>query len=280
MKRNIHTLLIDCNDAKGLIYKITDTAYRYGLNIVLNREFVDHETAYFFMRTVLEGSFDQQSFLQDLKTQLPENANIRLSSDQKKKIVVLATKEHHVLGDLLIRHEFDEINAEIQTVISNHEILQPLVQKFELPFHFVSHLGVEREEHEENILKLLAQYNPDYLVLAKYMRILNPSFVEHYANRIVNIHHSFLPAFVGAKPYRQAYERGVKIIGATAHFVNNDLDEGPIITQSTGRVNHTYSAEKMARVGKEIESRVLAEALQLVLEDKVFIHGNKTVILD
>ena len=280
MTRNTHTLLIDCNDAKGLIYKITDTAYRYGLNIVLNREFVDHSTSYFFMRTVLEGDFDHQKFLHDLKAQLPENANIRLSSNQKKKIVVLATKEHHVLGDLLIRHEFDEINAEIKAVISNHEILEPLVQKFDLPFHFVPHEGVNREEHEKHISEVLDHYHPDYLVLAKYMRVLNPVFVGQYANRIVNIHHSFLPAFVGAKPYQQAYERGVKIIGATAHFVNNDLDEGPIITQSTGSVNHTYSADKMAHVGKEIESRVLAEALQLVLEDKVFIHGNKTVVLD
>ena len=275
-----YSLLIDCEDAKGLVYKITDLIYRYGLNITLNREFVDNETNHFFMRTIVDGDLNKDKILEDLSQILPKNANIRIASDNKKNVVLLATKEHHVLGDLLIRNEFGEINANILGVISNHELLEPLVQKFNIPFHFISHKGVNREEHEQLITQHINEYSPDYLVLAKYMRILNPSFIAPYTNRIINIHHSFLPAFVGAKPYHQAYERGVKIIGATAHFVNEDLDEGPIITQSTGRINHSHNAETMALMGKEIESRVLSEALNLVLEDKVFIHGNKTVILD
>ncbi len=280
MSTKQHTLLIDCEDAKGLVYKITDLVYRYGLNIILNREFVDHETNHFFMRTIVDGDLNEEDMLKDLDILLPKNANVRITSDKKKNVVILATKEHHVLGDLLIRHEFGEINANILGVISNHQVLEPLVQKFDVPFHFISHEGHSREEHEELVTAQIQEYSPDYLILAKYMRILNPSFIAPMRNRIINIHHSFLPAFVGAKPYHQAYARGVKIIGATAHFVNEDLDEGPIITQSTGRVNHSHNAERMALMGKEIESRVLSEAINLVLDDKVFIYGNRTVILD
>jgi len=279
MNKN-YTILIDCEDDKGLVFKITDLIYRHGLNITSNREFVDHESRHFFMRTVVIGQLNTTEIKHELSQILPKNARIQVSSSQKKKVVLLATKEHHVLGDLLIRHEFDEINAEILGVISNHEILEPLVQKFNLPFHYVPHQGIDRDEHENKILKIIAEYSPDFLVLAKYMRILNPEFVTPYENRIINIHHSFLPAFIGAKPYKQAYDRGVKIIGATAHFVNTALDEGPIITQSTGRVDHTHNEKQMAQLGKEIESRVLSEALQLVFEDKVFIKGNKTVILN
>ncbi len=280
MSTKQHTLLIDCEDAKGLVYKITDLVYRYGLNIILNREFVDHESNHFFMRTIVDGDLNKEDMLKDLDILLPDNANVRITSNKKKNVVILATKEHHVLGDLLIRHEFGEINANILGVISNHQILKPLVQKFGVPFHFISHEGHSREEHEDLVTAQIQEYSPDYLVLAKYMRILNPSFIAPMRNRIINIHHSFLPAFVGAKPYHQAYERGVKIIGATAHFVNEDLDEGPIITQSTGRVNHSHNAERMALMGKEIESRVLSEAINLVLDDKIFIYGNRTVILD
>jgi formyltetrahydrofolate deformylase len=275
-----YTILIDCKDDKGLVFKITDLIYRHELNITSNLEFVDHESHHFFMRTVVHGQLNESEIHEELTTILPNNARIRISSSKKKRIVILATKEHHVLGDILIRHEFDEINAEILGVISNHEVLEPLVKKFDVPFHFIPHQGLDREVHEKQILKILDNYSPDFIVLAKYMRILNPEFITPFKNKIINIHHSFLPAFIGAKPYQQAYNRGVKIIGATAHFVNADLDEGPIITQSTRRVDHTHNAEKMSQLGKEIESRVLSEALQLTFEDKVFIQGNKTIILD
>ncbi len=275
-----YNILIDCSDDKGLIYKITDLIYSKELNIVLNREFVDRNTNHFFMKTVVQGKLEPDDLQKQLTTILPENSNVRILSPRKKKVVLLATKEHHVLGNLLIKNEFSEINAEIRAVISNHEVLRPLVEKFNIPFHFVPHEGVERSVHEERIRNEIDKYVPEYLILAKYMRILTPGFIQDFRNRIINIHHSFLPAFVGAKPYQQAFNRGVKIIGATAHFVNEALDEGPIITQSTSKIDHSHDAKDMAYLGKEIESRVLAEALDLVFEDKVFIHGNKTVVLN
>jgi formyltetrahydrofolate deformylase len=192
--------------------------------------------------------------------------------------VVLATKEHHALGDLLIRNFYQELKAEIVAVVSNHEYLRDLVAKFGIPYHYVAHQGLEREEHEGRVLEIIDGYQPEYLVLAKYMRVLSPNFVDCYRGRIINIHHSFLPAFVGAKPYHQAYERGVKIIGATAHFVSDDLDEGPIIAQDVIPVDHTFSAEEMIGAGRDVEKTVLAKALKLVFEDRVFINGNKTVV--
>jgi formyltetrahydrofolate deformylase len=152
------------------------------------------------------------------------------------------------------------------------------VAKFGIPFHYISHEHRTRPEHEDAIHKALAIYQPEFLVLAKYMRVLTPEFVAHYPNKIINIHHSFLPAFIGANPYRQAFDRGVKIIGATAHFVNNNLDEGPIIHQDTIPVTHRLSSDEMARAGKDGEKIVLARALKLVFQDRIFIHKNKTII--
>ena len=160
-----------------------------------------------------------------------------------------------------------------------HNTLEDLAAKFNVPFHLVSHEGISREEQEERMCKLLDEYNPDYIVLAKYMRILSPKMVSHFPlGKLINIHHSFLPAFIGAKPYQQAFDRGVKIIGATAHFVTDNLDEGPIIEQDVIKVNHRYSAETMAKAGRDVERLVLMRALNKILDDKVFIHGNKTVV--
>jgi formyltetrahydrofolate deformylase len=273
-----HILLMDGPDNKGLIYHVTSVLYQHDLNIIHNDEYVS-PAGRFFMRTEFEGIFDAEVLLADLKSQLPEGITLRLNPKKKKNIVVLVTKEHHCLGDLLIRYAFDELDADVLAVVSNYNVLQPLVSKFGIPFHYVSHENKTREEHEEAILRTLAIYEPEYLVLAKYMRVLTPGFVDHFPNRIVNIHHSFLPAFVGANPYRQAYERGVKIIGATAHFVNNDLDEGPIIAQNVKEVNHRHSAADMASEGKDVEKIVLSQALKLVFNDRVFISGNRAVVL-
>ncbi len=275
---NAHILLIDCPDQTGLIHQITGVLSRHTLNILKNDEFVDAETRYFFMRTEFEGSIDTNLLRNELLTILPNNVNICLNPRKRKDIVLLVTKEHHCLGDLLLRYAYDELHANILAVISNHNTLQPLVAKFGIPFHYISHEHCSREQHEATISKALAIYNPEYLVLAKYMRILSPEFTRQYPNRIINIHHSFLPAFIGANPYRQAFERGVKIIGATAHFVNADLDEGPIIDQNVIPVNHRYTADDMAKAGKDVEKIVLAKALKNVFQDRVFIYGNKTVI--
>jgi formyltetrahydrofolate deformylase len=278
-----HILLMDGPDAPGLIHHVTGILFRHNLNIIRNDEYVSPD-GQFFMRTEFEGNNVPEDakpdlILNELRATLPHNVNLRLNPKAKKNIVVFATKEHHCLGELLIRYSFDELDADILAVISNHNNLQPLVSRFGIPFHYVSHENKTRDEHEEALRRTLDIYRPDYLVLAKYMRILTPDFVRHYPNRIVNIHHSFLPAFIGANPYRQAHERGVKIIGATAHFVNNDLDEGPIIAQNVRDVDHRHTATDMATMGRDVEKIVLSEALKLVFNDRVFIHQNRTIIL-
>ncbi|TLU97918.1 formyltetrahydrofolate deformylase [Dyadobacter luticola] len=274
-QRNI--LLMDGPDHKGLIYQVTRILFEHNQNIIRNDEYVS-PSGYFFMRTEFEGDTDVNEVLKVLQTELPAGLNLRINPKKKKDIVLFVTKEHHCLGELLIRYAFDELDADILAVVSNYNTLQPLVGKFGIPFHFISHENKTREEHEALILKTLDIYQPEYLVLAKYMRIITPEFVRHFPNKIINIHHSFLPAFIGANPYRQAYDRGVKIIGATAHFVNNDLDEGPIIAQDVKSVDHRQTAADMATLGKDTEKAVLSKALKLVFNDRVFIHNNRTII--
>lgn len=273
-------LLIDCPDEKGLVHKITGVLYDHGLNIISNQEFVDADTDHFFMRTAFEGSDNSDQIEQDITYALPQAANIQLTPKGERSVVILATKEPHCLGDLLLRYRYGELSADVKAVVSNHSTLEPLANSFEIPFHHVSHEGLSREAHEEKITEVIAEYTPDYLVLAKYMRIFTPDFINRFPDRIVNIHHSFLPAFAGASPYRQAFERGVKIIGATAHFVTEDLDEGPIIAQDVIPVNHTYTADQMSQAGRDVEKVVLAKALQLVLDERVFIHNNRTIVFD
>ncbi len=275
-----HLLLIDCPDERGLVYRITGELSRRNFNIISNHEFVDASSEHFFMRTAFEGESQAEELVGELRRTLPAGANIRLAADEKRPIVILASREPHCLGDLLLRHAYDELPARICAVISNHETLGPLVEKFDIPFHFMSHAGLERAEHEREILAVLEQYKPAYLVLAKYMRVLTPRFVARFPSRIINIHHSFLPAFMGASPYRQAFERGVKIIGATAHFVTDDLDTGPILVQDVLHVDHSFSAADMAQAGRDVEKIVLSKALRLVLEERVFLHNNRTVIFE
>ena len=218
-------LLTDCPDDKGLIAKITNICYKHQLNILHNNEFVDFETKHFFMRTELEGIFNEETLLADLNYSLPAGTNCHLISAKRKRIVILVTKEAHCLGDILMKNYYGALDVEIAAVIGNHDNLRELVERFDIPFH------------------------------------------------------SFLPAFIGAKPYQQAYERGVKIIGATAHFINNELDQGPIIMQNVINVDHTYSADAMMRAGRDVEKTVLSRALDLALHDRIFVYKNKTVVL-
>ncbi len=271
-------VLIECDDAKGLVYKISKVFYDNDLNIDNNREFVDKEVGKFFMRSIVSGSFDAKTLEDQLREILPENSELRVILPRRKKIVIMVTKESHALGDILIRHEDGELEADIEAVIGNHPDLEGLVRRFDVPFFYIPAEGYNREEHEENIMNILDDICFDYIVLAKYMRILTSKFVSAYEKKIINIHHSFLPAFIGANPYKQAYERGVKIIGATAHFVTNDLDEGPIIAQDVIPVNHRFDWREMQRAGRDVEKVVLSKALDLVLHDRVFVHGNKTIV--
>ena len=232
------------------------------------------------MRTEFEGNINPREITSDLEKVLPADARINIPKNEKKKVVILVTKEHHCLAELLIRNEHNEINFEVVGVIGNHVNCQKLVEKFEIPFEYISHEGISRKKHEKKILRKIEMFRPDYLVLAKYMRVLSGDFVDVYKDRIINIHHSFLPAFAGANPYRQAYERGVKIIGATAHFVTQKLDEGPIITQDIKNINHTFDVQAMKKASHDVEKIILVRALQNVCDDKVFINGNKTIVFE
>jgi len=271
-------ILIDCEDAKGLVYQISKVFYERDLNIDSNREFVDKDQGKFFMRTVVTGVFDADELKDALDAVAPENARLKVILPKRKKIVILATKESHALGDILIRHEAGELNADIEAVIANHDLLDSLVKRFDIPFFLISAEGLSREAHEKEVMKIIDKHQFDYIVLAKYMRILTAGFVSAYPQQIINIHHSFLPAFIGANPYKQAFERGVKIIGATAHFVTDDLDEGPIIAQDVIPINHRFEWRDMQRAGRDVEKIVLSRALNLVLNDRVFVHGNKTIV--
>lgn len=274
-------VLIQCKDNVGLVSSISQVLSEHDLNIITMREFVDEVACLFFARIECKGLVeDNQLLSRELEEALPENAMVRVNPSKQKKIAILVTKEYHCLGDILMRHSFKTLGGEIQCVIGNHEDLRAITERFSLPFYMVSHENKDKQSFEEEVQEVLALYKSDYLVLAKFMRILSPDFIKHYSGRIINIHHSFLPAFIGANPYQQAFNRGVKIIGATAHFVTNDLDEGPIITQEITHVNHSFNASQMRIAGREVEKAVLSKAISLVLEDRVFITGNKTVVFE
>lgn len=272
-------LLTECPDSKGLIAQITNICYKHQLNIIRNTEYVDPGTGQFYMRTELEGIFNDSTLLLDLDRALPAGSRRSLLSRSAKRVVILVTKEAHCLGDILMKVYDGSLTLDISAIVGNHPELAELAERFGIPYHYISHEGLSRSEHEFALQQVIKPYQPEYLILAKFMRILTADFVSQYRNRIINIHHSFLPAFIGAKPYQQAFERGVKIIGATAHFVNDQLDEGPIIQQKVAPVDHSYSAADMEKAGRDVEKAALSEALQFITEDRVFVHGNKTVIL-
>jgi formyltetrahydrofolate deformylase len=277
---NNHILLVDCPDREGLVYRVTGVLYRNSCNIISNGEFVDRDSKHFFMRTEFSGDIDRSAILAELKKDLGDDAAIKLAEKKKKNIVILASKEHHCPGDLILRQKYGELKADIRAVISNHDVLRDLADKFDIPFHHIPHDNLNRDEHETMVMGAIDDHSPDYIVLAKYMRILTGRFVSAYANRMINIHHSFLPAFIGANPYQRAYDRGVKIIGATAHFVTENLDEGPIIAQDVITISHTHGVEDMIQAGRDVEKVVLARALRLALEDRIFVNRNKTIIFD
>lgn len=273
-------LNIECSDRIGLVHLITGILLRENLNIIGNQEFVDRSAKRFFMRTEIDGAIDEARILAASSKALGPDAIVRFAPAEPRRLVVFASREHHCLGDLLIRNAYGELGATIVAVASNHESLRGLVDRFGLPFIAISAEGQSRLEHEKRLLDAVLPFRPDHLALAKYMRILSPEFIARFPQRIVNIHHSFLPAFVGANPYRRAFDRGVKIIGATAHLVTDALDEGPIIVQQVMPVDHSHSPEDLARAGRDIEQIVLAKALRLVFEDRVFVCENRTILFE
>ncbi|MBC6110154.1 formyltetrahydrofolate deformylase [Pedobacter fastidiosus] len=273
------TILISCPDQVGLVTNITRVLASHQLNIIAMREFVDEANKAFFTRIACIGTFEETDKLkQKLLENLPNDAEVNLITQKEKQIAVLVTKEYHCLAEILIKNQFKTLGANVQCVIGNYEELRDFTEKMGIPYFHVSHLEKDKAQFEAEVKNIIDQFEIDYLVLAKFMRILSADFVKSYSGKIINIHHSFLPAFIGANPYKQAFERGVKIIGATAHFVTDNLDEGPIITQHTTHVDHNFGVKEMVRAGKEVEKAVLLEALELLFEDRIFVSGNKTII--
>jgi len=273
-------VVIQCRDQVGLVAAVSGVLAGAGLNIVSLREHVDKTENRFFMRVDVEQEADAVALTRALQQVLPPEALVTVNPLPQKKIVVLVTKEYHCLADILVRHHFNTLGATVTCVIGNHALLEDICRRFEIPFFQVSHEQVSKEQFEQALLQKIQAYQPDYIVLAKFMRILSPGFIAQFPMRIINIHHSFLPAFTGASPYRQAFERGVKLIGATAHFVTNELDEGPIIAQQIIPASHSFTAAGMVSAGKEIETAVLSRALRLVFDDRVFVIRNKTVVFE
>src|SRR5690606_27284089 len=225
-------ILIQCHDAVGLVATISNTVANHGLNIVTMREYVDEVANRFYIRIVCAGQAeDNDRLTADLTQVLPEGPLVVVKPPQQKRLAILVTKEHHCLGDIVVRHFVNTLGAEVCCVIGNYNTLRGFTERFDIPFHWISHEEKSKAQFEHELIETIESYQPDYLVLAKFMRILSPDFVSRYPDQIINIHHSFLPAFIGANPYKQAHARGVKLIGATAHFVTDDLDEGPIIAQ-------------------------------------------------
>jgi formyltetrahydrofolate deformylase len=273
-------IVIQCKDKVGLVAEISKVLASFNLNIISMREFVDTVGNEFFARLEVTAYDDSLSLHNALKEVLPNKSSIKVNPNPDKKIIVLVTKEHHCLSDILVRNHYQTLGAKVECVIGNHPDLKDLCNRFDVPFVYIPHQEKTKEQFEEELITAIKKYHYDYLILAKFMRILSPNFINSFNNQIINIHHSFLPAFIGASPYKQAFERGVKLIGATAHFVTNQLDEGPIITQQTISVNHTYNTIDMVKAGKEIETSVLSKAIQSVFEDRVFVFAHKTVVFD
>ncbi|WP_026063340.1 formyltetrahydrofolate deformylase [Pedobacter arcticus] len=273
-------IVIHCTDEVGLVATISSVLANAGYNIISMREHVDVDENKFFARLVVNSILNPVEIEKQLLSVLPKNALVKVNPQPEKSIVVLVTKEYHCLTDILTRNHFKTLGAHVSCVIGNHPDLENITQRFQIPFKLVSHENKTKEQFETELQDLIKPYNPDYLVLAKFMRILSPTFIRSFPLQIINIHHSFLPAFIGASPYKQAYKRGVKIIGATAHFVTNDLDEGPIITQKITPVNHSFSLQDLIKAGRENETSALAKAMQLVFEDRVFVYSNKTVVFE
>ena len=271
---------LQCADQPGIVHAMTSAVLAAEGNIIENQQFTDHTTNTFVMRTRFESaqSLEKASaVLQAGLAQFKPSLTIR-PTDKKPRALVLVTKESHCLRDLLYLLELNEMPVEIPLVISNREELRALVESHGIPFMYLPIEPANKAAQEQVMLAKIAELEIDFVVLARYMQILSSEFCAALPGKIINIHHSFLPGFKGAKPYHQAHDRGVKIIGATAHFVTADLDEGPIIEQDVAHVGHAATPEQLISIGRDIERRVLSRAVQLFAENRIFIVGHRTVV--
>ena len=271
---------LQCEDQPGIVHAMTSAVLACGGNIIENQQFTDPSTNAFVMRTRFETSQGLEGAEKSLNEGLAKfNPSLHIRpTAQKPRALVMVTKESHCLRDLLYLEELGELNIEIPLVISNREDLRTLVESHGIKFLYLPVTAVTKVSQETEILKQINDLKIDFVVLARYMQIMSKEFCNKLPGKIINIHHSFLPGFKGAKPYHQAHERGVKIIGASAHFVTSDLDEGPIIEQDVAHVTHVATPEELIAIGRDIERRVLAKAVKFYADDKVFIVGKRTVV--
>ena len=277
------TLLVSCPDRRGIVAALAQLLHGHGANILDSDQHTDPEAGVFFQRI----RFDLSDLVTDRISlsraigEVAERMEMRWSlfhADGTKRLAIFVSRTDHCLYDLLLRHRAGELSCEIPLILSNHPDLTPVAEQFGIDFHVFPIAAKNKREQEERELALLADHAIDVIALARYMQILSGKFVEHYPSRIINIHHSFLPAFSGGRPYRQAHERGVKLIGATAHYATVELDEGPIIEQDVIRASHRDSVEDLTRKGRDVERAVLSRAVRWHLEDRVLVYGNKTVV--
>lgn len=278
------TILIHCEDQKAIIASVTNYIASIEGNIIYLDQHVDADENVFFMRLECEFSsqnWDIEIIKNDFQTNLATPFNMFweiYTQEQKPKMALFVSKYDHCLYDILGRYSAGELPLEIPLIVSNHEDLRLVAKRFEIPFHYVPFTKEIKAQGEQQQMDLLKKYDIDFIVLARYMQIITPNLITLYKNQIINIHHSFLPAFPGAKPYHSAFKRGVKIIGATSHYVTEGLDEGPIIEQDIARVSHSHSIEDFIMKGRDLERSVLARAVKLHAERKTMVYNNKTVV--
>jgi formyltetrahydrofolate deformylase len=276
----IATLLVTCRDRTGLVAALSDFVFKHDGNILDADQHAERDGGQFFMRLCWQGMSLDRAGLRAAIGQLAERFALRWEltfSDARPRVAVFVSRLPHCLYDLLLTHQLGEMSGDVVAVVSNHQALASVSQHFEVPFHHLP-VGPDKAAGEASQLALLDELGVDLVVLARYMQILSPAFVERWPGRIINIHHSFLPAFVGARPYHQARERGVKVIGATAHYVTSELDQGPIIEQDVCRVSHRDEVEELVRKGRELERQVLTRAVRMHLERRVLVHDNRTIV--
>lgn len=284
--RTSAVLLISCPDQKGLVAAVSDFIYRHGGNILHTDEHTDADSVWFLMRVEFDPSgFDiPLADLPELFAPIAQKFNMewRLAEPgERKKLVILVSKYDHCLVDLLYRHKIGELNCDISVIISNHPDNQPIADFYQVPFVVIPVSKDNKAEAEQRQITLIREHRADFIVLARYMQVLSNEFVATFPHRIINIHHSFLPAFVGARPYHQAFQRGVKLIGATSHYVTEVLDDGPIIEQDVVRISHRDSVEDLIQKGRDLEKVVLSRGVRWHVDDRVLLYGNKkTVVFD
>ncbi len=278
-------LLLSCPDTRGIVAEVSHFVFTYDGNILQSDQYSDPETQTFFMRVVwdLSGFRIPQEKLNSAfePIAIKFNMNYRIEfSMRRTRMAIFVSRYDHCLYDLLLRNREGETHADIALVVANHRETEPIAKYFDIPFHYVPITSKTKEKGEAEEIALLKEQNIDLIVLARYMQILSDSFVEQFRHRIINIHHSFLPAFVGAKPYHQAYSRGVKIIGASSHYVTAELDQGPIIEQDVIRITHKDSVHDLVMKGRALEKAVLTRAVRLHLEHRILVFRNKTVVFE